>query len=131
MLFASNSKNCKSFALKFQKRNGRWQWQKINLVTANMHKVKSWDQPSVHLRSPSAASPGLSFSLDFRYDFKRCLYELTELVSLPYSSVRSTYYSNAVPDNSVIIPRCYNDFYVNRFLPRILCFQNDFLWLMI
>ena len=45
-------------------------------------------------------------SLFCKYYFGRCSSELTELVPLPYSQVRSTCYSDRLHDFSVTIPRC-------------------------
>ena len=56
-------------------------------------------------------------SLFCRYYFGRCSSELAELVPLPYSWGRSTFYSDRLHDFSVTIPRCYKDVYVNSFFP--------------
>ena len=50
--------------------------------------------------------------------FVRCLFELTELVPLPYSRGRSTRYSDRLRDFSVTISRYYKDVYVNSFVPN-------------
>ena len=50
-----------------------------------------------------------SLSLLYRYYFGRCLSELAQLVSFPYSRGRSTCYSDRSQDFSVTIPRCYKD----------------------
>ena len=59
------------------------------------------------------------------YCFGRCLSELAELVSFPYSQGRSTRYSDRLHDFSVTIPRCYKDVYVNSFFPRTAKFWNS------
>ena len=58
-----------------------------------------------------------SLSLFYRHYFERCSYELSQLVSLPYSRGRSTRYSDRLHEFSVTIPRCYKDVYVNSFFP--------------
>ena len=58
-----------------------------------------------------------SLSLFYRYYFGRCSSELAQLVPLPYSRGRSTYYPDRLHDFSVTIPRCYKDVYVNSFFP--------------
>ena len=57
-------------------------------------------------------------SLFYRYYFGRCSTELSELVPLPYSRVRSTPYSDRLHGFSATISRCYKGFYVNSFFPR-------------
>ena len=47
--------------------------------------------------------------------FGRCSSELAEMVSLPYSWGRSSFYSDRLNDFSVTIPRCYKDVFVNSF----------------
>ena len=54
-------------------------------------------------------------SLFYRYYFGRCSTELSELVPLPYSRVRSTPYSDRLHGFSATISRCYKGFYVNSF----------------
>ena len=56
-----------------------------------------------------------SLSLFHRYYFAWYLFELVELVPLPYSRGRSTRCSDRSHDFSVAIPRCYKDLYVNSF----------------
>ena len=55
---------------------------------------------------------------NYRYYFSRCLSELAELITIPYSQGRSTRHSDRQHDFSETIPRCYKDFCVNSFLPR-------------
>ena len=50
-----------------------------------------------------------SLSLFCRYYFGRCSSELAQLVPLPFSRGRSTFYSDRLHDFSVSIPRCYRD----------------------
>ena len=59
-----------------------------------------------------------SLSFLYKYYFGRCLFELAQLVSLPYSRGRSARYSDRFHDSSVTIPRCYKDVHVNSFSPR-------------
>ena len=59
-----------------------------------------------------------SLSLFYRYYFGRCSSELAQLVPLPFSHGRSTYYCDRLHDFSVTIPRCYKNVYVNSFFPR-------------
>ena len=54
-----------------------------------------------------------SLSLFYRYYFGRCLSELAQLVSPPFSRGRSTCYSGRLHDFSVTIPRCYKAVYVS------------------
>ena len=54
-----------------------------------------------------------SLSLLYRYYFGTCSSELAQLVSLPFSQVRSTHCSDRLREYSVTIPRCYKDIYVN------------------
>ena len=54
----------------------------------------------------------VSWSLFCKYYFGRCFSELAQLVSLPFSQGRSTWYSNKLLDFSATIPRCYKDVYV-------------------
>ena len=63
--------------------------------------------------------------LFYRYYFGRCLFELAELVPLPYSGGRSTCYSDRLHDFSVTIPRCYKHVYVNSFFPRTARLRNS------
>ena len=56
-----------------------------------------------------------NLSLFYRYYFGRCLFELAQLVPLPYSQGRSDFYSDRLHDFSVSNPRCYNNIYVNSF----------------
>ena len=60
----------------------------------------------------------VSLSLFYRYYFGTCSSELAQLVPLSFSCGRSTRYSDRLHDFSVTILRCYNDVYVNSFLPR-------------
>ena len=67
---------------------------------------------------PLAHCPNVaSLSLFYRYYFVRCSSELAQLVPLPFSQGRSTFYSDRLHDFSVTIPRCYKDVYVNSFFP--------------
>ena len=60
-----------------------------------------------------------SLSVFYRYYyFGRCLFELAQLVPLPYSWGKSTWYSDRLHDFSVTIPRCYKEVYVNSFFPH-------------
>ena len=59
-----------------------------------------------------------SSSLFYRYYFGRCLFELAQLVPLPFFQGKSTCYSDRLHDFSLIIPRCYKNVYVNSFFPR-------------
>ena len=47
----------------------------------------------------------VSLRLFYRYYFSRCLFELAQLVVLPYSRGKSTRYSDRLHDFSVTIPR--------------------------
>ena len=58
-----------------------------------------------------------SLSLLYRYYFGTCSSELGQLVSLPFSQVRSTHCSDRLCEYSVTIPRCYKDIYVNSLFP--------------
>ena len=53
----------------------------------------------------------------FLYAFGRYSSELAQLVPLPFSQGRSTYYFDRLHDFSVTIPRCYKGVYVNSFFP--------------
>ena len=64
-------------------------------------------------------------SLSSGYYFGRCLSELVEMVVPLYSRWRSFYYSDKWHDFSVIIPRCYDNIYVNSFFPRIARLWNS------
>ena len=66
-----------------------------------------------------------SLSLFYRYYFRRCSFELAQLVPLPYSRGRSTRYSDRLHDFSVIIPRFSKDVYVNSFFPRTARLWNS------
>ena len=59
-----------------------------------------------------------SLSICYRYYFRRCSSELTELVSLPFSRGSSTRYSDRLLGFSVAAPRCYKEVYVNSFFLR-------------
>ena len=67
----------------------------------------------------------VSLSLFYRYYFGKCLFELAQLVPIPYFRGRSTRYSDRLHDFSVTITRCYKDVYVNSFFPRIAGFWNS------
>ena len=54
-----------------------------------------------------------------------CSFELAQLVPLPYSRGRSTLYPDRLHDFSVIIPRCYQDVYVNSFFSGIARLWNS------
>ena len=71
-----------------------------------------------------------SLSLFSRYYFGRYSSELAQLVSLPFSCGRSTHYSDKLHDFSVIIPRCYNDVYVNSFFPCTARLWNSVYWIL-
>ena len=66
-----------------------------------------------------------SLSLFYRYYFGRCSSKLAQLVPLPFSSGRSTRYSDRLHDFSVTIPRCYKDVYVNSFFSRTIRLWNS------
>ena len=59
------------------------------------------------------------------YYFGTYLFELTQLVPLPYSQVKSSCYFDRLHYFSVTIPRCYKDVYVNNFF---LCTCTAKLW---
>ena len=67
-------------------------------------------EPLAHCRNVA------SLSLFYGYYFGRCSSELAQLVPLSYSQERLTCYSDRLHD-SVTIPRCYKDVYVNSFFP--------------
>ena len=77
----------------------------------------------------------VSLSLFYRNYFGKCSAELTQLVPLPFSQGRLTFYSGRLYDFSVTIPRCYKDVYDNSFfsctarlcnsLPRMLFLTYD------
>ena len=75
-------------------------------------------KPLTHRRNVASLS---SF---YKYYFGRCSSELTHLVPLPYSRWRSTRCSDRLRDFSVIIPRCYNEFYANRIFSRTTSLWN-------
>ena len=56
-------------------------------------------------------------SIFYMYYFGRCSSELPQLVPLPFSWRSSTRYSDRLHEFSVMIPKCYEDVYVNSFLP--------------
>ena len=56
-------------------------------------------------------------SLSYRYYFGRCSPDLAQLVPLLYSYGRSTRYCDRLHKSSVGIPICYQDVYVNSFIP--------------
>ena len=64
-------------------------------------------------------------TLFYCYYFGRCLSELAQLVPLPFSRGRCTFYSDRLHDFSVNIPRCYKDVYVNSFFPRTARLWNS------
>ena len=66
-----------------------------------------------------------SLSLFYRYHFGRCSSELVQLIPLPFSSGRSTHYSERLHDFSVTIPRCHKDLYANSFFPRTARLWNS------
>ena len=76
-------------------------------------------EPLAHRRNVA------SLSLFYRYYFGRCSSELARLVPLPYSRGRSTCYCDRLHDFFVIIPRCYEDVYVNSFFSRIARLWNS------
>ena len=76
-------------------------------------------EPLAHRRNVA------SLSLFYSYYFGRCSSELAQLVPLPFSSGRSTRYSDRLHDFSVTIPRCYKDVYVNSFFPRTARLWNS------
>ena len=53
-----------------------------------------------------------------RYYFGRCSSELVQLVLLPYSRGRSTFYSDGLNDFCVTIRKCYKDVYISSFFPH-------------
>ena len=67
----------------------------------------------------------VSLSLSYRYYSGRCSSELAQLVPLPFSHGRSTYFSDRLHDFSVTIRRCYKDVYVNSFFPRTARLWNS------
>ena len=75
-------------------------------------------EPLAHRRNVA------SLSLFYRYYFGRCSFELAQLVLLLYSLGRSTCYSERLHD-SVAIPRCCKDVYVNSFFPRTARLWNS------
>ena len=68
-------------------------------------------EPLAHCRNVA------SLSLFYRYYFRRCSSELTQLFLLPFSQGKSTCYSDRLHDFSVTIPRSYKDVNVNSFFP--------------
>ena len=56
-------------------------------------------------------------SLFYQYYFGRCSSELAQLIAVPFSPGRSTWYSDILHDFSVIILRCYKDVYAASFFP--------------
>ena len=76
-------------------------------------------EPLVHRRNVA------NLSVFHRYYFGRCSSELAQLVALPYSWGRSTYYFDRLNDFSVTIPRCYKDVYINSFFPRTARLWNS------
>ena len=86
---------------------------------------------SINLRSTiflvdlGSSSNVASLSTSYRYYFGRCSSELAQLVPIPYSWGKSTCYSDKLHDFSVTIPRCFKDFYVSIFFPRIARFWNS------
>ena len=68
-------------------------------------------EPLAHCRNVA------SLGLFYKYQFGRCLSELTLLVPLPYSEGKSTRYSDRLHHFFVTIPTCYKDAYANSFFP--------------
>ena len=66
-----------------------------------------------------------SLSLFYKYYFRRCSSELTQLVPLPFSRGRSTCYSDRLHDFSVTVPRCSKDVYVSSFFPAYRMISFD------
>ena len=66
-----------------------------------------------------------SLSPLFRYYFGKCSSELAQVVPLPFSWGRSTFYSDRLHDFSVTIPICYKDVYVSSFFPRTARLWNS------
>ena len=60
----------------------------------------------------------------YRYYFVS-LFELVQLVPLPYSRGRSTHYSDRMHDFFATIPRCYKDVYVSSIVPPTARFWNS------
>ena len=58
-----------------------------------------------------------SLSLFYRYYIGRCSSKLALLVPLPFLRGKSTRCSDRLHDFCITIPRCYEDVYVNSFLP--------------
>ena len=59
----------------------------------------------------------VTWSLFYRHYISRCSSKLAQLVPLPYSQQRSTWYSDRLQDFSVAIRRCYRGVYVNSLFP--------------
>ena len=76
-------------------------------------------EPLAHCQNVS------NLSLFYRYYFRRCPSELTQMVPLHYSPGRSTRYSGRLHEFSVSIPICYKDFYVNSFFPCVARLWNS------
>ena len=92
----------------------------LNMLDKLQKRISRTASPSlVHGRN------AVSLSLFFRYYFRRCLSEVTELVPLPHSRSRSTRYCNRLHDFSVIILRCYKNVYINSFFPRAARLWNS------
>ena len=64
---------------------------------------------AVSLESLAHFWNGTSLCLFYRYYYVRCSSKLGQLVTLHYSRMRSTHYSDRFHDFSVIIPRCYKN----------------------
>ena len=69
-------------------------------------------EPLAHCRNAA------SLSLFYRYYFGRYFSELAQVVPLPFSQEKFSFYSGRLHDFPVTIPRCYKDVYVNTFFPR-------------
>ena len=53
------------------------------------------------------------------------MYELADLVSIPYSRGRSPHYSNRLHGFPITIPRYFMDVYINSFIPGIARLCNS------
>ena len=77
-----------------------------------LHKLQKWICRTVGLSLAVSLEPlahhqnVASLSFFYRYYFGRCLSELDQLVSLPYSCERSTCYSDTLHDFSLTVPGC-------------------------
>ena len=84
-----------------------------------------WSFPCCLSWTLDSLSKCIQLSLFYRYYFRRCSTELAQLLLLPHSRERSTFYSDRLPDFSLSIPRCYKDVYVNSFFPHTARLWNS------